>query len=161
MTYVRVSSARFTFADIRKVRRRNNSICVHFRIPFLYSCRNDVRYHIWTMFVAYFTSIYDFTLNLVVFVNSIILRIDLNSFLFVEIFVIYLVMHKFAWMTVFFPTLFLRRRIIFVFLCSLLARITDEIEHPCCLSSHGEFLIVLIYCVIFTLASQTCLSVSV
>ena len=47
-TCVRVSPARSTLADIRKVSKLKNSICVHFRIPFRYSCRNDVRYHIWT-----------------------------------------------------------------------------------------------------------------
>ena len=36
-TYFRVSPACFTAADIRKVRWRNNSICVQFRIPFSYS----------------------------------------------------------------------------------------------------------------------------
>ena len=107
LTYARVSPARFTVADHRKLRRRKNSICVHFHIPFSYSrpfdfsyeglfmdCvkriillfyRNDVRYPIWTLFVEYFTYIYDCTLNLVVWLNSIILRIDLKSFWCVKI----------------------------------------------------------------------------
>ena len=74
--------------------------------------------------------------------NSIILRIDLNSFLSVDIYVIYLVMHKYVRTTVFLPTIFLQRSTIFVFPFSL-ERITDEAEHPLCLSSHGEFLGVL------------------
>ena len=47
-----------------------------------------------------------------------------------------------------------------MFPCSL-ARITGEVDHPWCLSSYGDLLDVLIYCVTFTLDSPTCLSVSV
>ena len=49
----------------------------------------------------------------------------------------------------------------YYFFPSSLARITDEVEHPWFLSSHGESLAVLIYCVTFSFASPTCLSVSV
>ena len=83
-----------------------------------------------------FTYFYECTLTLVVCVNSIILRIDLNSFLFVDIYVIYLVMHNYVRRTVSFPNMFLQGRIIFVCTCSL-ARINDEVEHPWCLSSHS------------------------
>ena len=51
-------------------------------------------------------------------------------------------MHKSVRMTVLFPTPFLQNRIIFLFPCSL-ARKTDEVEHPCGLSSYGDFLSVL------------------
>ena len=44
--------------------------------------------------------------------------------------------------------------------CSL-ARITDKVDHPCCLSSYCKFLGVFIYCVAFMLASPSCLSVRV
>ena len=42
-------------------------------------------------------------------------------------------------MTVLLPTPLLQRGVAFVFPCSI-ARTTDEVEHPWCLSSHGEFL---------------------
>ena len=84
----------FTFSDIKKVRRRKTSTCVHFRVQFLYSCLNDVRCHIWTWFGLYFTHIYDCTLTLVVWVNSNILRNYSNSFLYVHRDVLYLVMNK-------------------------------------------------------------------
>ena len=98
--YSQVSPACFTVADIRKVQRRKNSTCVHFHIPFSYSppfylsskdlcvvvigifllfCRDDFRYPIWTSFCSYFTSIYGCTLTLIIYVNYIILQIDLNS----------------------------------------------------------------------------------
>ena len=51
-------------------------------------------------------------------------------------------MHKYAQMTVLFPTPLLKRGVIFLFPCSL-ARTTYEVYHPCCLSYHGEFLGVL------------------
>ena len=45
--YVRVSPAHFTVADIRKVRRRKNFICIHFRkfhfrIHVLFTCLTKV-----------------------------------------------------------------------------------------------------------------------
>ena len=58
------------------------------------------------MFGQYYTSIYDCTLTPVVCVNFIIQRIDLNPFLSLDIYVIYLVMHKYVQMTFFFPTFF-------------------------------------------------------
>ena len=113
--YDRLSPAPSTAADIRKVRRRKNSVCIHFRIQFSYSrpfyfsyvvfsvesvirifmlfWQNDVMYPIWTLFCYYFSSIYVCTFTLVVYVNYIILRIDLNSFCFLDIYVIHLVMH--------------------------------------------------------------------
>ena len=51
-------------------------------------------------------------------------------------------MHKSARMTVLFPNPLLQKEIIFVFPCSL-ARTTDEVDHPWCLSFHGELLDVL------------------
>ena len=68
---------------------------------FILFFQNDTRYHIWTTFGWYFTSIYDCTLALVVYVNFIILRIDLNFILFVYIYLIYLVIRKAVRMTVF------------------------------------------------------------
>ena len=91
--------------------------------------------------------------------NSIILQTDLKSLLFLDIYVIYLVMRKSLQMTVFFPTPFLQRRINYVLPCSL-AWITDEVDHQWCLSSRDELLGVLSYCVTFMLASPTYLSVS-
>ena len=41
------------------------------------------------------------------------------------------------------------------------SEITDEVDPPWCLYPQGEFLGILIYCVAFTLASPTCLSVSI
>ena len=51
-------------------------------------------------------------------------------------------MHKSIQMTVSPPNPLLQRGIIFVFPCYI-ERTTDEVEHPWCLSSHGEFLGVL------------------
>ena len=51
-------------------------------------------------------------------------------------------MHKYVRMTVSFLTLILQRGDIFVFTFSL-ERITDEVDHPCCISYQGEFLGVL------------------
>ena len=53
-------------------------------------------------------------------------------------------MHKYVQMTVFLPTLFLKRGVIFVFSFSV-ARTKYEVDHPWCLSSNGEFLGVLSY----------------
>ena len=60
----------------------------------------------------------------------------------------------------FLPNSFFEKEYYLLFPCSL-ARITDEEENPWCISSHGEFLGILIYCITFTLTSPTCLSVSV
>ena len=45
-------------------------------------------------------------------------------------------------MTIFLPITFMHREMIFVFPCSL-AKTTDEIDHPWCISSPGDFLGVL------------------
>ena len=121
-TYARVSPARFTIADIRKVIRCKNSICVHFRIPFSTSLSKDF------LICRYICDIFGHA--------------------------------QYVRETVFFPTVFLQSRIILVFPCSLV-KIIDDVEHPWCLSSHGKFLGVLIYCVNFTLALPTCISASV
>ena len=51
-------------------------------------------------------------------------------------------MHKYVRITIFLPTPFPKRGIIFVFPCYLAWK-TDEVENSCGLSSHGEFLGVL------------------
>ena len=48
-------------------------------------------------------------------------------------------MHKSVRITILFPTPFLQMGVIFMFPFSL-ARTIDEVEHPWCLSSRGEFL---------------------
>ena len=58
-------------------------------------------------------------------------------------------MHKSARMTVLLSNTLLQRGIIFVFTCSL-SQTKEEVDHPWCLSSHGEFLGFLRYnCSIF------------
>ena len=52
-------------------------------------------------------------------------------------------MHNFVQITIFLPTPFLQRGAIFVFTLSLSSTIY-EVDHPWGLSSHGEFLGVLI-----------------
>ena len=48
-------------------------------------------------------------------------------------------MHNSVRMTISPPTNFLQREMVFMFPYSL-SRTTDEVDHPWCLSYHGEFL---------------------